>query len=176
VHLLMRIIGPTATYIGRKTSLWISVILIYVANIVMMTTDNIAGLYAGRLVIGLGNGFLMTFSQLYIQVFSLPPKKSWPALICSFQTIGVFAGSISRSHVRCIPILDLIRFPPRSNNRQFHSKNRRQKQLYNPPRFNIYHTCVPMRRNVIHPRVTPMVTSTQENRGCSEGIEMAETR
>lgn len=74
VHMLMRIIGPTATYIGRKTSLWVSVILIYVANIVMMTTDNIAGLYAGRLVIGLGNGFLMTFSQLYIQVFSLLPK------------------------------------------------------------------------------------------------------
>lgn len=41
----------------------------------MMTTDSIAGLYAGRLVIGLGNGFLMTFSQLYIQVRLLQGQK-----------------------------------------------------------------------------------------------------
>lgn len=46
----------------------IAILLVYVANIVMMTTDTIGGLYAGRLVIGLGNGFLMTFSQLYLQV------------------------------------------------------------------------------------------------------------
>ena len=61
-------LGPMASYIGRKTSLIIAILLIYVANIVMMTTDTIGGLYAGRLVIGLGNGFLMTFSQLYLQV------------------------------------------------------------------------------------------------------------
>lgn len=34
----------------------------------MMTTDKIGGLYAGRLLIGIANGLLMTFSQLYIQV------------------------------------------------------------------------------------------------------------
>lgn len=60
--------GPVATYVGRKTSLYIAVLLIYIANIIMMITDTIGGLYAGRLIIGLGNGFLMTFSQLYIQV------------------------------------------------------------------------------------------------------------
>lgn len=52
--------------------LYIAVILIYISNIVMMTTDSIGGLYAGRLIIGLGNGLLMTFSQLYIQVY---PKE-----------------------------------------------------------------------------------------------------
>lgn len=57
-----------ATVFGRKPSLYIACILVYVANIVMMTTTSIGGLYAGRLVLGLGNGFLMTFSQLYIQV------------------------------------------------------------------------------------------------------------
>jgi hypothetical protein len=41
----------------------------------MMTTDTIAGLYAGRLIIGLGNGFLMTFSQLYIQVTGLYTER-----------------------------------------------------------------------------------------------------
>ena len=56
---------------GRKSALYVSVFLIYVANIAMMTTDTIAGLYAGRLIIGLGNGILMSFSQLYIQVDKL---------------------------------------------------------------------------------------------------------
>ncbi|KAJ5552763.1 Maltose permease [Penicillium frequentans] len=59
--------GPMASFIGRKTSLYIAVVLVYVSNVVMMTTDTIGGLYAGRLIIGVGNGFLMTFSQLYIQ-------------------------------------------------------------------------------------------------------------
>lgn len=54
--------------LGRKSSLWTACVLIYVANIVMMTTTSIGALYAGRLIIGLGNGLLMTFAQLYIQV------------------------------------------------------------------------------------------------------------
>ena len=62
------ITGPVASWIGRKSGLYTAIVLIYVANIVMMTTDSIGGLYAGRLIIGVGNGFLMTFSQLYIQV------------------------------------------------------------------------------------------------------------
>lgn len=56
---------------GRKNALYVSIFLIYVANIIMMTTDSIAGLYVGRLIIGFGNGILMTFSQLYIQVDTL---------------------------------------------------------------------------------------------------------
>jgi MFS family permease len=61
-------LGPLASYIGRKSCLYIAVALVYIANVAMMTTDNLSGLYGGRLVIGLGNGLLMTFSQLYIQV------------------------------------------------------------------------------------------------------------
>ena len=48
-------------------SLWLACLLCTVANIIMMTTENIGALYAGRLLIGLANGMLMTFSQLYIQ-------------------------------------------------------------------------------------------------------------
>lgn len=40
-------------FIGRKTSLYVAVLLCYVANIVMMTTTNMGGLYAGRLIIWL---------------------------------------------------------------------------------------------------------------------------
>ncbi|KAL1991062.1 hypothetical protein VTN49DRAFT_5566 [Thermomyces lanuginosus] len=59
--------GFIATYMGRKPSLYLSCLLIYVSTIVMMTTTSIGALYAGRLIIGLGNGILLTSSQLYIQ-------------------------------------------------------------------------------------------------------------
>lgn len=60
---------------GRKGALYVSVVLIYVANITVMTSDTIAGLYAGRLIIGLGNGILMTFSQLCIQVATIRKRR-----------------------------------------------------------------------------------------------------
>jgi SP family sugar:H+ symporter-like MFS transporter len=72
---------------GRKSALYVSIVLIYVANITMMTSDTIAGLYAGRLIIGLGNGLLMTFSQLYIQVATICKRRLY----------------IERSLTRCFP-------------------------------------------------------------------------
>jgi hypothetical protein len=36
------LLGPFASYLGRKTCLRIAVVLVCVANIVMMTTDTIA--------------------------------------------------------------------------------------------------------------------------------------
>lgn len=60
--------GVFAKKLGRRQCLWMASALCCVANIVMMTTTNIAGLYSGRLLIGIANGWYMTFSQLYIQV------------------------------------------------------------------------------------------------------------
>ena len=62
--------GFTAAYVGRKISLWFGCALVIVAAIIMQTTTTIGGLYAGRLIVGLGIGLLMTHSQLYIQVSS----------------------------------------------------------------------------------------------------------
>jgi MFS family permease len=59
--------GVAANKFGRKQCLWLACITCCVANIIMMTTEHIAALYVGRLVIGLANGYFMTFSQLYIQ-------------------------------------------------------------------------------------------------------------
>ncbi|KAL2005365.1 hypothetical protein VTN00DRAFT_2576 [Thermoascus crustaceus] len=87
--------GPIAVFIGRKTSLYIAVLLCYVANIVMMTTTTIGGLYAGRLIIGLANGFLMTFSQLYIQESA--PAKFRGLMLAAFQfwtSTGSLIGTI----------------------------------------------------------------------------------
>lgn len=37
-----------------------------------MTTESIGALYVGRFIMGLGNGLLLTFAQLYLQVSSRP--------------------------------------------------------------------------------------------------------
>jgi len=101
-------------FIGRKTSLYVAVLLCYVANIVMMTTTNMGGLYAGRLIIGLGNGFLMTFSQLYIQVlvtiylFGLHADNRFK---------GKRTGEISRPDVGCLSVLDVHRLSDRHHHR-----------------------------------------------------------
>ncbi|KAJ5788177.1 Maltose permease [Penicillium paradoxum] len=61
----------------------------------MMTTDSIGGLYAGRLIIGLGNGLLMTFSQLYIQECS--PARYRGLMLAAFQfwtSLGSLLGTI----------------------------------------------------------------------------------
>lgn len=64
--------GVFATKLGRRQCLWMASLLCCISNVVMMTTTNLAGLYAGRLFIGIANGWYMTFSQLYIQVWPPP--------------------------------------------------------------------------------------------------------
>ncbi|KAK0380680.1 hypothetical protein CLIM01_01960 [Colletotrichum limetticola] len=87
--------GVIATKLGRKMCLWLSSLLCIVANILMMTTSHIGPLYFGRLLIGLGNGGFMTFSQLYLQESS--PAKYRGLFLTIFQfcvTIGTLLGTI----------------------------------------------------------------------------------
>ncbi len=83
--------GFVAAKLGRKTCLWLACGLCCVANIIMMTTTNIGALYAGRLLIGLANGYFMTFSQLYIQESS--PAKYRGLFLTVFQFFYLIRGS-----------------------------------------------------------------------------------
>ncbi|CAK7229095.1 hypothetical protein SCUCBS95973_007103 [Sporothrix curviconia] len=87
--------GPTARYIGRKMCIWSAIVLCIVANVIMMTATNIGAMYAGRLLIGLANGMLMTYSQLYIQ--ECAPAKYRGMMISAFQvwtSVGSLVGTI----------------------------------------------------------------------------------
>ncbi|KAK4235243.1 hypothetical protein C8A03DRAFT_46583 [Achaetomium macrosporum] len=87
--------GPIATVLSRKWSVWIASGLCIVSNLIMMLTTNIAGLYAGRLLLGLANGMFMTFSQLYIQECS--PARYRGLMISSFQvwtSVGSLVGTV----------------------------------------------------------------------------------
>lgn len=87
--------GPIALLLSRKWSIWAACALCAVSNIIMMTTDKIGGLYAGRLLIGLANGLFMTFSQLYLQ--ECAPAKYRGLTIAAFQTwtsLGTLVGTV----------------------------------------------------------------------------------
>lgn len=87
--------GVTALVFGRKMTLWIACIGVFVSTALMQATTSIAGLYAGRLIIGLANGLLMTHSQLYIHEVS-PPRYRGLAIsaFLYWTSVGTLVGTI----------------------------------------------------------------------------------
>ncbi|PNS21008.1 hypothetical protein CAC42_3345 [Sphaceloma murrayae] len=96
--------GPLAWRMGRKLNLWLACILCCVANVIMMATTSIGALYAARLLLGISNGMLMTFSQLYIQE-STPAYYRGLALAAfqSWTSIGTLIGTIVDNFTAPIP-------------------------------------------------------------------------
>ncbi|KAF1935184.1 general substrate transporter [Clathrospora elynae] len=87
--------GLFAIKLGRRQCLWMACILCCISNVVMMGTTSIGGLYAGRFLIGIANGWFMTFSQLYIQESA--PARYRGLMISVFQiwtSIGSLIGTI----------------------------------------------------------------------------------
>jgi MFS family permease len=80
--------GFAATKLGRRHCLWLASGLCCISNIIMMATTHIGALYLGRLLIGLANGYFMTFSQLYIQESS--PAKYRGLFLSAFQFFTSF--------------------------------------------------------------------------------------
>jgi MFS family permease len=58
--------GIFSVYFGRKTGLWIACFFTAVGVAIQMSTENRAAIYIGRIVLGFGNGFLQTFSNIYL--------------------------------------------------------------------------------------------------------------
>lgn len=75
--------GLLAKYLGRKACLWVACLTICVANAIMMGTTSIGPLYLGRLLLGIGNGYLMSYSQLWLQ--ECTPARFRGLAIASFQ-------------------------------------------------------------------------------------------
>ncbi|KAI8953123.1 MFS monosaccharide transporter-like protein [Xylaria longipes] len=105
--------GFTAKYFGRKMSLWIACVGVFISTAVMQTTTQIGGLYAGRLIIGLSNGLLMTHAQLYIQECSPGLYRGFGISIFTYwvsvgslvgTVIDNFAAKIHNKHAYIIPL------------------------------------------------------------------------
>ena len=82
--------GVTAKKLSRRHCLWMACLLCAVSNVLMMATEDIGALYTGRLLIGLANGYFMTFSQLYIQESS--PAKYRGLFLSVFQFCTSFVS------------------------------------------------------------------------------------
>lgn len=57
--------GPFGRYFGRKTALWVGIVLNIIGITIQISTKSRGVLYFGRLVLGASNGFLVTFSNIY---------------------------------------------------------------------------------------------------------------
>lgn len=87
--------GFTAKYFGRKMSLWIACVGVFVSTALMQATAQIGGLYAGRLIIGLANGLLMTHAQLYIQECSPGRYRGFGISIFTYWVaVGSLVGTV----------------------------------------------------------------------------------
>lgn len=87
--------GIIANKLGRRHCLLIACVTCCVANIIMMATEDIIALYFGRLIIGLANGYFMTFSQLYIQESSTAAYRGWFLTVFQlFTSFGTLIGTI----------------------------------------------------------------------------------
>jgi MFS transporter, SP family, sugar:H+ symporter len=87
--------GPMSVYLGRKPCVWIACVLCCASNAIMQGTTSIGALYVGRTLIGISNGFFMTFGQLYIQ--EVIPARYRGASIASFNvftSLGALVGTV----------------------------------------------------------------------------------
>ncbi|KAI1109601.1 general substrate transporter [Nemania sp. NC0429] len=96
--------GLTARFFGRKVSLWIACVGVFVSTATMQATTNIGGLYAGRFIIGLSNGLLMTHAQLYIQECSPSRYRGFGISIFTYWvSVGSLVGTVIDNFAAKLP-------------------------------------------------------------------------
>ncbi|EXJ53617.1 uncharacterized protein A1O5_13184 [Cladophialophora psammophila CBS 110553] len=83
--------GPFAHKFGRKPAIWVAAIVSMVACGVQVGINSLAGLYAGRILLGASNGFFILYSNTYA-VEVAPPQHR--AILASFFGFWVNLGSI----------------------------------------------------------------------------------
>ncbi|KAK3361814.1 general substrate transporter [Lasiosphaeria ovina] len=86
--------GAFAHFFGRKPALWIACLLTAVGAAIQIGTDSQAAVVVGRLVLGIGNGFLVTFSNIYSAEASPAHLRAvMVALFSEWVNIGSITGA-----------------------------------------------------------------------------------
>lgn len=68
--------GFVSDYIGRRASIWVGCVFLNLATALMMVVNTIGGMYAARFLVGVAQGLLYTFFNLYLQVRSPIPSSN----------------------------------------------------------------------------------------------------
>ncbi|KAI1176165.1 general substrate transporter [Nemania sp. FL0916] len=86
--------GLFAHYFGRKVALWSACLLNAVACIIQISTTSKVAVYIGRLILGLANGFLVTFSNIYTaEAAPAHLRAVMVALFSEWVNIGSIIGT-----------------------------------------------------------------------------------
>jgi MFS family permease len=86
--------GFFSAYLGRRQALWLGCALNAVAVAIQMATADKGVLYFGRLLLGLANGFFVTFSNVYTSEVSPSHLRGvMVALFAYWVNIGSIFGS-----------------------------------------------------------------------------------
>ena len=84
--------GIFSAYLGRRYGLWLACIFTAIGVAIQMNpTDNQGAIYVGRLVLGLGNGFLQVFSNIYCAEVAPAHLRG---IMVALSTEWVLIGSI----------------------------------------------------------------------------------
>ncbi|CAK7217518.1 hypothetical protein SCUCBS95973_003182 [Sporothrix curviconia] len=83
--------GPILHLIGRKGGVWLGGFFVFTSVIMQMLVTSVGALYASRLIMGMGSGFFLISSQLYMQEVAPPHLRP---LNFSVYIIWVSIGSL----------------------------------------------------------------------------------
>ncbi|OAP55200.1 hypothetical protein AYL99_10900 [Fonsecaea erecta] len=112
--------GPFSHRFGRKPAIWVAAVVSMVACGVQVGVNSLAGLYAGRILLGLGNGFFILYSNTYTVEVAPPQHRAFLASFFGFwvnlgSILGAVADNYSKNlHSRLayrIPLASLFAIP-----------------------------------------------------------------
>ncbi|KIH86454.1 sugar transporter [Sporothrix brasiliensis 5110] len=87
--------GAFAHFFGRKPALWLACFLTALGCAIQIATESKGVVYLGRLVLGVGNGFLVTFSNIYTaEAAPAHLRAVMVALFSEWVNIGSIVGSV----------------------------------------------------------------------------------
>lgn len=112
--------GPFASKFGRKPAIWVAAAVSMVACGVQVGATNLAGLYAGRILLGLGNGFFILFSNTYtVEVAPATHRAILASFFGFWVNIGSILGAVTDNYTKTkttrlsyqIPLASLFAIP-----------------------------------------------------------------
>lgn len=87
--------GAFAHFFGRKVALWLACLLNVIGCVIQIATENKGVVYLGRIILGVGNGFLVTFSNIYTaEAAPAHLRAVMVALFSEWVNIGSIVGSV----------------------------------------------------------------------------------
>jgi sugar porter (SP) family MFS transporter len=93
--------GLFSHWFGRKQGLWLACLLNVVSCVIMIATTSTGALYVGRLLLGISNGFLVTFSNVYTSEAAPAHLRGIiVALFAWWVNIGSLIGAIIVNYTR----------------------------------------------------------------------------